>query len=176
MNTMTRVSILAIFGTLATAAFADPAGDAPSTPPPHHMMHKEMMHHGMRHGGPFLMAVHQLDLTADQKKQIHDIVEKSREQARANMTAHKDQFMGMMNPGDANYANAVQAAKDAAVARIEQMSKDNTEIYNLLTDKQKAELPKVLEKMKVRAKERMHDWQEQRGRGAGAGPATTPAK
>ncbi|MES1192068.1 MAG: Spy/CpxP family protein refolding chaperone [Steroidobacter sp.] len=177
MNMATRVSIMAIFSTLATMAMADPAGDtAPAAPMKHHqMMHHGMAEHGpmMMHDRPFLMAVHQLDLTADQKKQIHDIMEKSEAQMKANRAAHKDEFSGLMNPGDPNYASAVQAMKDAAVAHIEQMSNDNTQIYGLLTDKQKAELPKVLEKMKARAKERMNHWKEHHG--AGASSSSTPA-
>lgn len=167
MNLTKRISILAIFSAFAATAMAQSAStttsDTPQTPPPPHHM---MKHHGgmMMHDRPFLMVVHQLNLTADQHKQIRDIIEKSEAQAKADRMNHKEAFAGLMNPGDPNYASAVQAAKDAAVARIDQMSQDNTAIYNLLTADQKAKLPQVLDSMKQRMKEHMqdhHDHQQQ---------------
>jgi Spy/CpxP family protein refolding chaperone len=116
----------------------------------------------MKHRSPFLMAVHQLGLTDQQKQQIHAVIEKSAEQAKANFGSHKGQFQGLMNPGDPNYASAVQAAKDAATARIDQMSQDNTAIYNLLTEDQKAKLPQVLDGMKQHMKEHMQEHHAQK--------------
>ena len=154
MNTVKRLSIFAILNIFALAAMAqaptgaEPAANSSASPSHHHTM----MHHHM-HDRPFLMVIHQLDLTADQHKQIHAIIEKSDTQAKASMTSHKEMFAGLMNPGDPNYANAIQAAKDAATARIEQHSQDNLQIYNLLTAEQKAKLPQVIDKMKQHMQE-----------------------
>ena len=159
MNMIKRMSVLAICSALAMSAMAQsttPATPAsPQSAPPAH--HKMMHHHMMMHDRPFLMAVHQLGLSDDQHKQIRDIIEKSEAQTKTDRMNHKGEFAGLMNPGDPNYANAVQAAKDAAVAHIDQMSQDNTAIYNLLTADQKAKLPEVLEKMKEHMKEHMQD-------------------
>ena len=146
MNKATRFLSLAIVGLLAMTANADPAADAKASSPEHHDMMKH--HHMMMHDRPFMMVVHRLDLTDDQRKQIHAIVEKSEAQEKSTMANHKDMQTGLMSPGDANYANSVQAAKDAAVAHIESTSQDNVAIYSVLTADQKAKIPQIIDEMK----------------------------
>ncbi len=109
-------------------------------------------HHRMMHRSPFLMAVSQLGLTDAQRQDIRTIMEQSHAQVKAEFANHRNEFSGMLNPGDPNYANAVKAAENAAVARIEQRSKDDMQIYNLLTPEQQAKLSQVLATMK----EQMH--------------------
>jgi len=164
MNMTKRISVLAIFSAFALPAMAQSTGSnpAPADSPPTHN-HKMMHHHMMMHDRPFLMVVHQLDPTADQRKQIHALIEKSEAQQKSSMMDHQAEFSGLMNPGDANYASAVQAAKDAAVARIEMRSQDNMAIYNLLTAEQKAKIPQVLDQMKQHMNERKHEHREDHG-------------
>jgi Spy/CpxP family protein refolding chaperone len=116
-------------------------------------------HHHMMHRSPFLIAVHQLGLSDAQRQSIHGIMEQSHTQAKAEFANHRGEFSGMLNPGDPNYANAVKAAENAAVAHIEQRSKDDTQIYNLLTPEQQTKLPQVLATMKEH-KQQMHGHSE----------------
>jgi len=126
-----------------TTAFAHSDGDHAGMEHRHHMMHDR----------PFLMVVHHLNLTDEQRQQIKDIVKRSKDQEKAAWSQHKGEFAGLMNPGDPNYTGAVKAAEDAAVAHIEKRSQDNLAIYNLLTAEQKAKLPQVIEQMKQRMQE-----------------------
>ncbi len=164
MNKHLRVIALAAISTMSVAAYAVTGNDAqPSTataphPHQHHMMHRS----------PFLMAVNQLSLTADQRQQIHSILEKSHTQAKADWASHKGEFSGLLNPGDPNYANAVKSEENAAVAHIDQRSQENQQIYNLLTPDQQAKLPQALDQIKARAQQRRTQWQaHQNGTAAG---------
>jgi Spy/CpxP family protein refolding chaperone len=167
MNIVSRLIVVTGFSLCAVAAIADTPTTAPATPPApaheHGMMHHHM--HMMMHDRPFLMVVHKLNLTEDQKKQIHDIIRKSDDQGKDAMKKHHELMAGMLNPGDANYANSVQAAKDAATAMIEQRSQDNTAIYNLLTAEQKAKIPQVIEDMKQHMMDHMNDHHDRRQEG-----------
>ena len=57
----------------------------------------------------------------------------------------------LANPGDPNYATALQSAKTFASTRIQQESELQGQIYNVLTAQQKAQLPTVLASMKAQA-------------------------
>jgi Spy/CpxP family protein refolding chaperone len=56
----------------------------------------------------------------------------------------------MMNPGDPNYAAAVQAAKKRAADRIQRFSDLTLQLYNVLTPDQKAQLSKSKATWKAR--------------------------
>jgi Spy/CpxP family protein refolding chaperone len=144
---MTRLLAVATMGVslcaINTTAFAHSDDEHAGMGHRHHMMHDR----------PFLMAVHQLNLTDEQRQQIKDIVKRSEDQEKADWSQHKGELKELMNPGDPNYAGAVKAAEDAAVAHIEKRSQDNLAIYNLLTAEQKAKLPQVIEQMRQRMQE-----------------------
>ena len=140
MNRYFKMITLLAIGLVAATTYAAESIPVDQAAKPHD--------HRMMHRSPFLMAVNQLGLSDAQHQSIHSIMEQSHTQAKAEFANHHDEFSGMMNPGDANYANAVKAAENAAVARIEQRSKDDTQIYNLLTPDQQAKLPQVLATMK----------------------------
>lgn len=164
MNLVTRLIAVTGFSLCALAASADSPSTTPATPAAPAHEHGMMRHHmHMMHDRPFLMVVHKLNPTEDQKKQIHDIINKSQEQNKDAMKKHHELMASLLNPGDANYANSVQAAKDAATAQIEQRSQDNIAIYNLLTAEQKAKIPQVIAEMKQQMMDHMkdhHDKQE----------------
>jgi Spy/CpxP family protein refolding chaperone len=121
-------------------------------------------HH--RHGGMLvgvmLRATRQLNLTADQQTTIKGILSAARAQHEAAGTASVD-MLTLANPGDANYATALQNAKAAAATRLQNQVELQSQIYNVLTADQKAKLPQVLADMKSKAQARRAAWQQQHG-------------
>jgi Spy/CpxP family protein refolding chaperone len=64
----------------------------------------------------------------------------------------------LANPGDPNYAAAVQNAKTAAANRLQSEVELQGQIYNVLTADQKTKLPQVLADMKSKAEQRRAAW------------------
>jgi Spy/CpxP family protein refolding chaperone len=75
-------------------------------------------------------------------------------------------MMTLANPGDPNYATALQNAKTAAATRLQKQVELQSQIYNVLTADQKAKLPQVLADMKSKAEARRAAWQQQHGAAA----------
>ena len=103
--------------------------------------------------GITLRATKQLNLTAEQQASIKSILSNARAQmkaARASGQAPVDMAV-LGNPGDPNYATALQSAKTLAANRIQTESELQGQIYNVLTAQQKAQLPTVLASMKAQA-------------------------
>jgi Spy/CpxP family protein refolding chaperone len=165
IRSITKVMAVAALGIISATTFAHSDGDHGNYDAKGQGM--GMAHHHMMHDRPFLRVVHQLNLTDEQRTQIKDIIARSDAQAKQEWSQHKDELSGLMNPGDPNYAGAVKAAEDAAVAHIEKRSQDNLAIYNLLTAEQKAKLPQVIEHMKQRMQEH-HDQKQQRSSSSGS--------
>jgi Spy/CpxP family protein refolding chaperone len=122
--------------------------------------------HGHHHGG-FLLgmtlrATKQLNLTADQQASIKTILSTARAQAKAAHAAGAStvDMTALANPGDANYATALQTAKTASATRIQNESEIQGQIYNVLTAQQKAQLPTVLASMKAQAAARRAAWEQ----------------
>src|ERR1700761_6858364 len=82
-------------------------------------------HHGHRGGGMLvgmmLHATKQLNLTADQQASIKTILSTARAQAKAAHAANASSvdMTVLANPGDPNYATALQSAKTLASTRIQ---------------------------------------------------------
>src|SRR5690606_9768107 len=100
--------------------------------------------------------VQKLDLTQAQRQSLQSLLDATaaerkalREQQRALM---KESFTTL--PDSPNYPALVEKRKQLASAAIQQRSDLNVQIYALLTPEQKAEIPKLIEDMKSRAKER----------------------
>lgn len=129
-------------------------------------------HHGHRGGGMLvgvmLRATRQLNLTADQEASIRSILSNARAQRQADAGTAPIDMMTLANPGDPNYATALQSAKAAAAARLQNEVQVQGQIYNVLTADQKARLPQVLADMKTRLEARRAAWQEQHGAAASA--------
>jgi Spy/CpxP family protein refolding chaperone len=123
-------------------------------------------HHGHRGGmlvGVMLRATRQLNLTSEQEASIKSILSTARAQHKAAAGSANVDLMTLANPGDPNYATAVQNAKAAASTRLQNEVEVQSQIYNVLTADQKAKLPQVLADMKSKFEARRAAWQQQHG-------------
>jgi Spy/CpxP family protein refolding chaperone len=168
------VLAVASLGTAAGVASAQttttPSTTTTTTPATGHKWHGR--HHGGFLLGATLRATKQLGLTADQQASIKTILSTARAQAKAahaSGTSPIDMTV-LGNPGDANYATALQSAKTLASTRIQNESEIQGQIYNVLTAQQKAQLPTVLASMKAQAAQRRAAWEQKHATGTtGAG-------
>lgn len=99
----------------------------------------------------FIRAIHQLQLTDEQKQQIKSLVSAARTSAKSQV---RPDLSVLANPSDPNYASALQTAKDRAASRVQQWSDLQMQIYNVLTPEQKAQLPQALGNLQARAAQR----------------------
>jgi Spy/CpxP family protein refolding chaperone len=132
---------------------------ASSTAPAHAGHWRHHMHGGLLVGS-LLHATKQLNLTADQQQSIKSILSNARAQQRANAQNPQVDMTVLANPGDPNYATALQTAKTLAANRIQNESEIEGQIYNVLTPQQKAQLPQVLADMKAKFQQRRAAWQQ----------------
>ena len=169
------VLAVASMGGAAGVAYAQstaPATTTTTTAPEHggRMWHRH--HGGGLLVGMTLRATKQLNLTADQQASIKTILTTAHAQAkaaRASGQAPVDMAV-LGNPGDPNYATALQSAKTLAGTRIQNESELQGQIYNVLTAAQKAQLPTVLASMKAQAQQRRAVWEQRHATGStGAG-------
>ena len=140
--------------TTATTATTPPAGGR-------HWHH----HQGGMLVGMMLRATHQLNLTSDQQATIQGILSNARTQRQAEAASSSGavDFSVLANPGDPNYATALESAKTQAQTRLQKEVELQSQIYNVLTADQKAKLPQVLADMKSKAQARRAQWQQQHG-------------
>jgi len=124
-------------------------------------------HHGHRGGGMLvgvmLRATRQLNLTADQQAAIKNILSSARARHQAAAGSAPVDLLTLANPGDPNYATALQSAKAAAAARLQNEVEVQGQIYNVLTADQKTRLPQVLADMKSKFEARRATWKQQHG-------------
>lgn len=150
-------------GGLGGAVLADtPPADAPAPPAWHHAPRP-----GMLFAGGLLHALRQLNLTPAQRQSVQSILATARQQLRDERGDPGADFTVLANPGDPNYATALKAAQDRAVARIQAVSQVEQQIYAVLTADQQAQLPTVLASMAANRKQ--HHW------GPPAAPPSPPA-
>ena len=156
------VALAAVGGAAGIAAAQTSTSSAASstttTPATGHKWHR---HHGGFMLGMTLRATKQLNLTAEQQASIKSILTSARAEAKAAHSAGQAPFdMSVLgNPGDANYANALQSAKTFAAARIQKESELQAKIYDVLTPAQKAQLPTVLASIKAQGAARRASWE-----------------
>ena len=171
------VLAIASIGTAAGIASAQSTTTAPAaststtttTPEQGHKWHR---HHGGFLLGMTLRATKQLNLTADQQASIKQILSNARAQAKAAHASGQApiDMTVLGNPGDPNYAAALQSAKTLAANRIQSESELQGQIYNVLTAEQKAQLPTILASMKAEAAQRHATWEQKHATGpTGAG-------
>jgi Spy/CpxP family protein refolding chaperone len=115
--------------------------------------------HGEMMGGGGLMLARGLNLTDAQKQQIHTILSTARQNAMKDKPGDgkagpMSDRLALMNPGDPNYAAAVQSAKKRAADRIQHMSELKQQLYNVLTAEQKSEVQKRIASWKTRMAQR----------------------
>ncbi len=137
---------------LGAAALADAPATAPSAP-----AHPFMAH---RHDGGLHQVLRQLDLTDEQKTQIHSIFAQAKTamqskfaDARANHEA-----LTAAAPTDANYPTLLAAEKANAAARVQAMSDLKAQVYAVLTREQQAKIPQILAANKAAREAKMAAW------------------
>jgi Spy/CpxP family protein refolding chaperone len=167
--------VLAVAGLTGAAGVVSAQTTAPAptttTTAPHGGEHRWHGHEGGRLLGLTLRATKQLNLTAEQQASIKTILSNARAQAKAAHAANPSQvdLAVLGNPGDPNYATALQSAKTLAANRIQTESELQGQIYNVLTAEQKAQLPTVLSAMKAQAAQRRAAWEQRHSTGNSAG-------
>jgi Spy/CpxP family protein refolding chaperone len=181
MKSNSRVSlwVLAVAGAVGAAGVvsAQTSGGSTSTATTtapaegHHQGHGWHGHHGGLLLGVTLRATKQLNLTAEQQASIKTILSNARTQAKAARASNQSSLdMSVLgNPGDPNYATALQSAKALAASRIQTESELQGQIYNVLTAQQKAQLPAVLASMKEQAAQRRAAWEQRHAASSNAG-------
>jgi Spy/CpxP family protein refolding chaperone len=147
---------------VAAVSTSSPAATTAATTPAPGGKHWQHRHGGML-VGVMLRATHQLNLTAEQQATIEGILSSARAQHAAAADTASVDLLTLANPGDPNYATALQNAKTAAAARLQKQVELQSQIYNVLTPDQKAKLPQVLADMKTKAEQRRAAWQQQHG-------------
>jgi Spy/CpxP family protein refolding chaperone len=166
------VAAIASLGTIASIASAQttaPSATSATTTAPHGG-HKWHRHHGGGMLGLTLHATKQLNLTAEQQASIKSILSNARAQAKATRAAGAPADITVLgNPGDPNYATALQSAKTRMSSRIQAESELQGQIYNVLTAQQKAQLPTILASIKAQAAQRRAEWEQKHS----AGPSSS---
>ena len=106
-------------------------------------------------------AFHDLDLTPEQRLKMRTIVAAAHLQALQQEAARKPgdapDMAALMNPGDPNYASAVQAAKKRAADHIQRISDLKLQLYNVLTPEQKTKFAAHIAASKARMAQRAED-------------------
>lgn len=139
-NRLHRWVLAAALTGLAGGVLAQTGSSSASVPPPppggpgwH-----EHRHHG--EFGFIMRSFHDLDLTAAQKEQVHTILSAARQQHQAERAAGGSAMLALADPGNPNYATALQTAKQNAATRIQEGSDLQLKLYAILTPAQKAQL------------------------------------
>jgi Spy/CpxP family protein refolding chaperone len=127
--------------------------------------------------GPMLGALRRLNLSDAQRARMRTILVNARNgaaQERGNQArgaAARADLGAILNPGDPNYARAVQAAKDRAVDRIQRATQTQQALYNVLTSAQKAQLSQMFAQQRARMQQRAAQLRARRAQRGGGGPA-----
>jgi Spy/CpxP family protein refolding chaperone len=100
-----------------------------------------------------MKVLRQLNLSDSQKEQVHTILAGMHSQMEADRKSELADLPAFGNPGDPQYAAAVQAAQTRASARIRRLSEAQQQIYALLTQQQQAQIPQLLAAMQQRMAE-----------------------
>ena len=149
----------ALGGAAVVSAATDPATS-----------HDESMRHD-GHGGPggpdggFRRTLDQLDLTAEQKTQIHAIFDQAKPQLQATHEsgrANREQ-LALTPPTDPAYAGLVASAKSNAAEQIQLMSDLWTQVYAKLTPDQRARIPGIVATERTERDARRASWRQRRG-------------
>jgi Spy/CpxP family protein refolding chaperone len=133
------------------------------------------MGQGFHRGGfaldrPLLMSFRRLDLTDEQWQRVQAILEVQQlRRAAGNETPEqrRAQIAALFDPGDPQHAAAVQAMKERVTARIDQATRTQQALYEVLTAEQKTHLQQLV----AQRRQHMGERRQQRGRhGTGPGP------
>ena len=123
------------------------------------MHHGMMMHHGFGEG--FGLPLHQLNLTDDQKTQIHQIMKSEHANMKPLMQQEfqsHQQMIQLVTSGNFDQAKAAAIATQEAQTHIQlqvEHAKIASQVYNLLSSDQKAKVADVMAKHQQRMQEHM---------------------
>ena len=140
-------SMIILAGVTSLALGQTPPSTVAATPTVTHR-------HTPVYGHPFLLILHQLNLTAEQKTQISSIVSSARPQMQSlgkNMNESMEALM-TTPPGDAGYAALVENAQTNALAHIKLLVDTQAQIYAVLTPEQQAKIPGIVATQKAKWK------------------------
>jgi Spy/CpxP family protein refolding chaperone len=161
-------SILISLGALALA-FSSSLTLAQTTPPAQTppasssgtMTTDNHAHFHRGHEHRFMRVLHQLNLTADQKTQIHSIFEGARPQMESLGKSTRENMEQLMStpPGDAAYSALVESAKSNAVAHIKLITDTQAQIYAVLTPEQQGKIPAIVAAEKAKREAAKQKWQ-----------------
>jgi Spy/CpxP family protein refolding chaperone len=184
-NWTRRLIVTAALGAAIAAGPSLAQQSPPGGPPPgggmgmHHPDGMGGMQDGMMMGGRGMdRMLDQLKATPEQREKIKAISEKHRpamQKLHEEMRASREQFQAV-EPGDANYSKAVkqasQKAAELASRGVEQHAALRSEVYQVLTPEQRAQLPQLRAQMQAQMKERAAN----RGKQPRGMPPSPPAQ
>ncbi len=174
MKTQARIGVLAAAalavgaGGLALAADLTANSASSSTSQAAPLGHHWRAAHRSLLVGTLLRAGRQLNLTPQQQESIRNLLAQARAARGAAPNAQAVNLAVLGNPGDPNYASAVETLKSAAANRLDSESALAQSIYNVLTPDQQKQLPQVLSTMQAKFAARRAAWHERRAAAAAA--------
>jgi Spy/CpxP family protein refolding chaperone len=156
-----KITLIASIGVVALAlvagvAFAQGGDDAESM---HHGM--GMMHHGFMGGGDLGLPLHQLNLTDDQKTQVHQIMKNEHANMKPLMEQEfqsHQQLIQLITSGNFDQAKAAAIATQESQTHLQlevEHAKIASQIYQLLDSTQKAKVADMIAKHQQMMQEHM---------------------
>jgi Spy/CpxP family protein refolding chaperone len=140
MNKMRLIIPAAIVAaSFATLSLAQSTSAATVTQGPQHSGH-------FRHRAPFAHLLRKLNLSAQQKSEMHALVAQSRsERSELMKSAHANHAaLESTSPTDASYAALVATAQANASAAVQARAELWSRIYDVLTTDQKGQIPGIV--------------------------------
>jgi Spy/CpxP family protein refolding chaperone len=165
-TTLCVLGLTAALGGAAIAATTTPPATA--TPPAttnDAANHASMLHdwHRGHRDGDFHRVLDQLQLTAEQKTQIHAIFDEAKPHMQAvheSGRANREQ-LAVTPPTDVAYAGLLASAKSNAAEQIQLMSDLWTQVYAKLTPEQRARIPSIVAAERAKWDASKASWKEQ---------------
>jgi len=128
-----------VAATFATLSMAQSTPAAPGASSAHGSAH-------FRHRQPFAHLLHKLNLSAQQKGEIHTLVAQNRSERSSLMSSARTNHAALesTSPTDSSYASLVATAQANASAAVEARANLWSQIYGVLTPDQKAQIPGIV--------------------------------
>lgn len=144
---MVALAMTGVAGAVMGQTSSSSGGATTATPGARHWHHG----HGMMLGGGLLHAFKQLNLTPAQQQSVHTILTAAHAQSAAERNSgSRPDFAVLSNPGDPNYATALQELQTRMANRLQEQSQTEQALYNVLTKPQRDQLPTILASMKAK--------------------------
>jgi Spy/CpxP family protein refolding chaperone len=144
---MVALAMTGVAGAVMGQSASSSSSGGPGRGEWHHWHHRD----GMMLTGGLLHAFRQLDLTPAQQQSVHTILTAAHAQFESERkAAGKPDFTVLSNPGDPNYATALQSLQTQMTNRLQEQSQTEQALYKVLTPTQQAQLVTVLATMKSR--------------------------